>query len=131
VRTSRKFEVGGNLANTPGSVIYGNELNPVESSNTPVNGRGGEDAAPDRAALHQTSTTCCLRQGNSVRRICVTQGHQCPDFLAAPCPRIVHLTWKYYLSMLGPAEAIDVVRENRGIDQNPWRFGFLRSAGRS
>ena len=111
-----KFEVGGNLANTPGSVVYENELIQLIQY-TPV--------TPDVEKAPLVMVPPCINKyylldlgkGNSLVEYAVAQGHHV--FLISwrsAVPEIGHLTWDDYLS-LGPLKAIDVAREIAGVDK--------------
>jgi polyhydroxyalkanoate synthase len=105
-----KFEVGGNLANTPGSVIYENEYTPVtaEVEKTPL-----LIVPPCINKFYLLD----LGKGNSFVEYAVAQGHQV--FLISwrsAVPEIGHLTWNDYLK-LGPLKAIDIVREIAGVEK--------------
>ncbi len=111
-----KFEVGGNLANTPGAVIYENELIQLI------------EYAPRTADVEKTPLLMVppcinkfylldLGKGNSFVEYAVAQGHHV--FLISWRSAVTetqNLTWDDYLS-LGPIKAIDVIREITGVDK--------------
>jgi polyhydroxyalkanoate synthase subunit PhaC len=111
-----KFEVGGNLANTPGSVIFENELIQLI------------EYAPRTADVEKTPLLMVppcinkyylldLGKGNSFVEYAVAQGHHV--FLISWRSAVAetqNLTWDDYLS-LGPIKAVDVIREITGIDK--------------
>lgn len=112
----RAFEVGGNLASTPGSVIFENELIQLIQY------------TPQTATVKQTPLLMVppcinkyylldLGQGNSLVEYAVAQGHTV--FLISwrsAVPETAGLTWDDYLR-LGPLTAIDVVRDVTKIDK--------------
>ena len=111
-----KFEVGGNLAVTPGSVIYENELIQLIQY-TP--------ATPEVEKTPLLMVPPCINKyylldlgkGNSFVEYAVAKGHQV--FLISwrsAVPETWHLTWNDYLT-LGPLKAIDVVRETTDADK--------------
>jgi len=110
------FEVGRNLATTPGSVVFENELIQLIQY------------APQTDEVERTPLLIvppCINKyhlldlgaGNSFVEYAVSRGHQV--FLISwrsAVPEIQHLTWDDYLK-LGPLKAIDVVRDIAGADQ--------------
>jgi polyhydroxyalkanoate synthase len=110
------FEVGGNLAVTPGSVVFENELIQLIQY------------APQTGEVEKTSLLIvppCINKyylldlgaGNSFVEYAVAQGHQV--FLISwrsAVPETGHLTWDDYLQM-GPLKAIDVVLDVTGAER--------------
>lgn len=110
------FEVGGNLAATPGSVVYENELIQLI------------EYAPQTAKVEKIPLLMVppcinkfylldLGKGNSLVEYAVAQGYRV--FLISwrsAVPETAHLTWDDYLT-LGPLSAIDVVREIAKVDK--------------
>jgi len=109
------FEVGRNLAATPGSVIFENELIQLI------------EYTPQTADVEKTPLLIvppCINKyylldlgaGNSFVEYAVAQGHRV--FLISwrsAVPETQYLTWDDYLT-LGPLKAIDVVRDIAGVD---------------
>jgi polyhydroxyalkanoate synthase len=110
------FEVGRNLATTPGSVIFENELIQLIQY------------APQTSEVEKTPLLVvppCINKyylldlgtGNSLVEYAVAQGHHV--FLISwrsAIPETGHLTWDDYLEM-GPLKAIDVVLEITGAER--------------
>ena len=111
-----RFEVGGNLANTPGSVIYENELIQLIQY-TPVTAEVEKTPLLIVPPCINKYYLLDLGKGNSFVEYAVAQGQQV--FLISwrsAVPEIGHLTWNDYLS-LGPLKSIEVVREIAGVDK--------------
>ena len=110
------FEVGGNIAMTPGSVVFENELIQLI------------EYAPQTEEVEKTPLLMVppcinkfylldLGKGNSLVEYAVAQGHRV--FLISwrsAVPETQHLTWDDYLA-LGPLKAIDVAREIANVDK--------------
>src|SRR6476660_433563 len=110
------FEVGRNLATTPGNVVFENELIQLIQY------------LPQTSEVEKTPLLFvppCINKyylldlgtGNSLVEYAVARGHQV--FLISwrsAVPEIQHLTWDDYLK-LGPLKCIDVARDIANADQ--------------
>lgn len=110
------FEVGGNLAVTPGSVVYENELIQLiqYTPQTPNVERTPLLIVPPCINKYYLLD---LGKGNSFVEYAVAQGHHV--FLISwrsAVPDIDQLTWDDYLTK-GPLTAIDVVRDITQVEQ--------------
>jgi polyhydroxyalkanoate synthase subunit PhaC len=111
-----KFEVGDNLANTPGSVIYENELIQLIQY-TPVTAEVEKTPLLIVPPCINKYYLLDLGKGNSFVEYAVAQGHHV--FLISwrsAVPETGHLNWNDYLN-LGPLKSIDIVREIADVDK--------------
>ena len=116
------FEVGRNLATTPGAVIFENELVQLIQYR------------PQTSEVEKTPLLVVppcinkfylldLGRGNSLVEYAVAQGHQVfLIYWRSAGPETQHLTWDAYLE-LGPLKAVDVVLDITGA-QRTHALGF-------
>ena len=83
----RAFEVGRNLAVTPGAVVSENEVMQRSSTRRP---RSGSNAAVTVPPFHNKTTFDCSR--NSLVRSCVSRASRPSSSPVANPPELVHLT---------------------------------------
>ena len=110
------FEIGRNLASTPGSVVFENELIQLIQY-TPVTPQVEKTPLVIVPPCINKYYLLDLGAGNSLVEYAVAQGHQV--FLISWRSAVTetqYLTWDDYLS-LGPLKAIDVAREIAGVDR--------------
>lgn len=110
------FEVGRNLATTPGSVIFENELMQLIQY-VPQTGEVEKTPLLFVPPCINKYYLLDLGAGNSMVEYAVAQGHQV--FLISwrsAVPEIGNLKWEDYLDM-GPLKAIDVVLEITGAER--------------
>jgi polyhydroxyalkanoate synthase len=110
------FEVGRNLAITPGSVVFENELIQLIQY-APQTGEVEKIPLLIVPPCINKFYLLDLGAGNSLVEYAVAQGHQV--FLISwrsAVPEIGHLTWDDYLEM-GPLKAVDVILDITGAEQ--------------
>src|SRR6201995_6124169 len=110
------FEIGRNLASTPGTVVYENELIQLiqYTPQTPEVEKTPLLVVPPCINKYYLLD---LGAGNSLVEYAVAQGHQV--FLISWRSAVTetqYLTWDDYLN-LGPLKAIDVIRDIAGVDR--------------